>query len=311
MNDFKHCSSQLHEFISKQKEDSSSSKRAEETLNFIDTQFHELLEKNAILEARLNESNRTARNSRVSINELSHRNNEFLSICAHDLKSPLSSILSFLDIIRSDWTIMSEHERNGIMERMDRAGKHMFTLINDLLDMGKIDSGKMTINPEATLLSQLCTDALEHSQGVFSSKEIDAHFTCDGTELKVTMDPQKGIQIISNLLSNAVKFTPRGGRIDLILSQQEKRMILEVKDSGQGIPKEELPIIFERFQKATTTSTEGERGSGLGLNIVKQLVDLHRGTIEVSSAPGKGTSFFLSFPVAESTRLLKLFSGKK
>ncbi|MBF0197345.1 MAG: HAMP domain-containing histidine kinase [Planctomycetes bacterium] len=275
------------------------------------TSFLQKQEQTDILNARLDEAKRESGKNKNAIQDFDRVKNDFLSICAHDLKSPISSMLSFLDILKDDWQQMPPQERLGIMSRMERAGRHSLSLISDLLDTVQYESGKFNIKPEAVLLSQLCKETVSHTQGNLNNKEITCKFTTHGSELKVKMDPQKGIQIINNLLSNAIKFTPRGGNIEIVLSHKEKRMYLEIKDSGQGIPEDEIHVLFQRFQKTSTSSTEGEKGSGLGLNIVKQLVDLHQGTIDVKSELGIGTSFILSFPVTESTMLLKLFSGRK
>jgi signal transduction histidine kinase len=238
------------------------------------------------------------------------RKNEMLSVCAHDLKSPTSTILSFIDILRSEGRQLPAKDVEKIHERIERAGQHMWSLVNNLLDTTQLDAGKMTIAKEPTLLSHLCREALDHAKAKAEAKEIKLEMKVLPSELKVSMDQEKGMQIINNLISNALKFTPRGGSIELQVASQSNKTALTVKDSGQGIPKDELKVIFDKFQQTSTRSTEGERGTGLGLSIVHQLVELHAGKISVTSELGKGTSFILSFPVAESSKLLKLFSGK-
>lgn len=263
------------------------------------------------LESRLAENTRELSRARTSLDEFNRLTQEFVSVCAHDLRSPTNSILSFLDIMTHDGDSMTPQERRSIYERMERAGRHMLNLIADLLEMVQIESGKYSLKTEPLALSSLCKDVLQNMQGSFKAKDIHNSFHVGHGELRVNMDRQKGIQILTNLLSNALKFTPRGGRVDLGLDVQGKIMVLEVKDSGPGIPDDELQKVFDRFAKLSTKATEGEKGSGLGLTIVKQLLDLHHGDITVRSKLGQGTSFIITLPVAESPQLLKLFSGKR
>jgi signal transduction histidine kinase len=238
------------------------------------------------------------------------KRNEMLSICAHDLKSPTSSILSFLDILRSPKHRLPALEVEKVYDRMDRAGRHMWNLVNDLLDTSQIESGTVKLDRQAVLMSQLVREVVDHTQAKADAKEIQLNIEVLPAELKVSLDPQKGLQIINNLVSNALKFTPRGGRIDFKIKTKDHKTTLEVIDSGQGIPPGELQQIFEKFKQTSTRSTEGEKGSGLGLSIVQQLVTLHSGEVSVRSNVGQGTTFELAFPIAESTILLKLFSGK-
>jgi signal transduction histidine kinase len=238
------------------------------------------------------------------------KRNEMLSICAHDLKSPTSSILSFLDILRSPKHRLPALEVEKVYDRMDRAGRHMWSLVNDLLDTSQIESGTVKLDRQAVLMSQLVREVVDHTQAKADAKEIQLNIEVLPAELKVSLDPQKGLQIINNLVSNALKFTPRGGRIDFKIKTKDHKTTLEVIDSGQGIPPGELQQIFEKFKQTSTRSTEGEKGSGLGLSIVQQLVTLHSGEVSVRANVGQGTTFELAFPIAESTILLKLFSGK-
>lgn len=263
------------------------------------------------LEILLEEKSRELRQARTSLAQFDDLRNEFLSICAHDLKSPTGTILSFIEILSSEWQKLPPREVENILVRISRAGHHMMGLITDLLDMVHIESGKMQIHPKPMMLSELCRETLATMSVRFEQKEIKTILNSETGELRINMDPQKGTQIITNLLSNAIKFTPRGGEVHVTIAPENKKMKLEIRDTGQGIPEEELDKLFKQFSRTSTKATEGEAGSGLGLSIVQQLVDLHQGKIEVKSKKGVGTSFLLTFPVAENPVLMKLFSGKK
>lgn len=284
---------------------------SEDLAQEIETKFEELNQSLTRKDDHVLKLNREIRRLDESLTQMEDIRREFVSICAHDLRSPLSSILSFLDILRVDGEKLTKKDLNDIYKRMENSGNSMLNLIGDLLDLGSIESGKMNLMLEPIFLSHTCKEALSNSKGHMDSKEILPTLKIGPGELRVKLDPQKALQIVNNLLSNAIKFTPRGGTIELIISTHDRYMHLEVKDSGQGIPQEEVDLIFERFQKTSTQATEGEAGSGLGLSIVHQLVELHHGKIEVKSKVGQGTSFIIIFPVAESTKLVELFSGKK
>jgi len=292
-------------------EGSSSSSELTRILGEWVTHSQELLQENIQLEHRLNQVSRELRQVQNSLSQYSDLNSDFVATCAHDLKSPINSILGFLDILSSDGEQMNRKDKQNMMTRMERTGRHMLVLIDDLLNVNQLESGKININPEPVLLSQLCQEALTSADGSLTTKEITAELQVSKGELRIRMDPQKGMQIISNLLANAIKFTSRGGKVYLTVITKGKQTSLIIRDTGQGIPAEELDNIFTRFSKGSTQATEGEKGTGLGLSIVKKLVELHKGTVEVSSQVGKGTIFTLNFPVAENSALLKLFSCKK
>ena len=260
---------------------------------------------------RLDQTSRELAKLSGVLKDSEKKRNEMLSICAHDLKSPTSSILSFLDILRSPQHRIPPQEVEKVYERMERAGRHMWSLVNDLLDTHQIESGTVKLERQTILLSQLVREVVDHTQAKADAKEIRLSVEVLPAELKVSLDPQKGLQIVNNLLSNALKFTPRGGRIDFKIKTESNKTTMEIKDSGQGIPPDELKEIFKKFKQTSTRSTEGEKGSGLGLSIVQQLVTLHGGVVSVRSKVGQGTSFDVVFPIAESPVLLKLFSGKK
>jgi signal transduction histidine kinase len=260
---------------------------------------------------RVEELSQALAESKKIIQDREKQWNEMLSVCAHDLKSPLSSIMSFIDILRSEGRRMSRDELTGVHDRIERAGHHMWELINDLLDASQLESGEIKLTKEMVLISQLCRDVLQHVNAKAEAKGIKLQLKVPPGELKISLDPKKGMQILDNLLSNALKFTPRGGQITVRVMTESNKTLLIVEDTGQGIAAEELELLFKRFRQTSTKSTDGERGTGLGLSIVNQLVALHSGQITVDSKVGQGSRFQLSFPVAESSALMKLFCGQK
>ena len=276
-----------------------------------ETAFSNILSEIDRKESHILNLHRELRQVKETLEGVNEIRNEFISVCAHDLRSPLSGMMSFIEILKMDGAKLPQREIDDIYRRIEKSGSHMLSLINDLLDLGNIDSGKINIAPEPIFLSHVCKEAIDYARGRMESKQIQAKLEISSSELRVKMDPQKAMQILNNLISNAIKFTPRGGTVTLKIQPKDRHIELEVRDSGQGIPPEEIDKIFERFQKTSTVATEGEKGSGLGLSIVHQLVTLQKGKIQVKSKVGEGTSFLLTFPVAESSKLLDLFSGKQ
>ena len=260
------------------------------------------------LDQRLDQQRKEISGLRAELKHSEKMRNELVSICAHDLKSPVNTVISFVEILKSGG--LRPQEIENIYDRLDRSARHMWALVHDILDTSHLESGQINLQTEPLLLSNLCKEALEQASEGLSQKDIQSQMLVEPGELKVNFDHKKGLQILANLLGNAIKFTPRGGNVDIRVQSSPHRTRVEVKDSGQGIPAPELSAIFEKFKQTSTRSTEGEKGSGLGLSIVKQLVDLHKGTVEVESEVGKGTAFIIEFPVAESPKLLKLFRGK-
>mgnify|MGYP006425639349 CR=1 FL=1 len=272
--------------------------------------FEALREQLQISESARAHAERELQKSEKRMGEMKEELDNTMAVCAHDLKSPVNSIISFIEILNMEGHRLGQREIKSVYERLDRTGHHMRTMIDDLLDTSTMTTGKVELDLQPQLISNLCRDAIDHASGAIQDKEIEIDLKVDAPELKVKMDQAKGLQIIGNLLSNSLKFTPRGGKVSFHVSSAEKRTSLRIQDTGQGIPSDELHAIFEKFKQTSTRSTEGEKGAGLGLSIVQQLVALHNGTVQVDSQVGKGTTFELVFPVAESPVLLKIFSGR-
>lgn len=282
-----------------------------ESFSQIKDEVYNLIKDQKDLIFQLNKSEKKNRVLQQNMEQEHKAKSDLMSTCAHDLKSPTGNIMSYLEILKADWSVLKASDINNILARMSRTTEHMLELIDDLLVTGSNETGELTISPEPVYVSHLCQDIVESQKATMANKEIELELIINKGELRVKLDISKGMQIINNLISNAMKFTPRGGKIELIVTHKEKRIYLEIKDNGQGIKEEELEKIFEKFQKTSTKSTEGEKSTGLGLAIVKQLVDMHKGNIHVKSKYGEGTSFIIDLPVAEDSKLLKLFSGKK
>ncbi|MFQ3593842.1 MAG: HAMP domain-containing sensor histidine kinase, partial [Gemmataceae bacterium] len=224
---------------------------------------------------------------------------EFLATLSHELRTPLNAMLGWVQLMRTGRLDPAMMQRG--LEVLENNTRMQAQLIDDLLDVSRIISGKMVMERRSMLLQEAIQGALDsvrlsaEAKGVRLVQEGEAKFAILG-------DPTRVQQILWNLLSNAVKFTPRGGSVTLRTYVEAHQVVLEVRDTGEGIPPEVLPHIFERFRQADSSITRKHGGLGLGLAIVKHLVELHGGQISAhSDGPGLGAVFTLRLPMHQAS----------
>ena len=222
---------------------------------------------------------------------------QFLAMVSHDLRSPLSAILGWAKLLTSGKLDPAKHARAfAAIERNAEAQAH---LIDDLLDVGRIVSGKLRLSPRPIELAEHVEEAVDTCRSSARAKDIELHPALDRNAGSVYADPQRIRQIVWNLLANAIKFTPKGGHVQVVLQRVDSRVRLAVSDDGQGIAESELPFLFERFWRSEDAATQEKTGLGLGLAISRSLVELHGGTIRASSpGVGRGSTFTIELPVA-------------
>ncbi|WP_437751183.1 ATP-binding protein [Sorangium sp. So ce1389] len=231
--------------------------------------------------------------------EASRLKDEFLATVSHELRTPLNAILGWAAMMSSG--LFSEERRGHAIKVIERNARAQTQLIEDLLDVSRITSGKLRM--EATPVEPLSVveSALDVVQPAAEAKQLRLERALErGAPLTVVADPGRLQQIVWNLLSNAVKFTPEGGTVRTSLRRAGKLVEISVEDSGRGIPADFLPHVFERFRQADASATREHAGLGLGLAIVRHLVELHGGTIEArSGGGGQGATFVVRLPLAE------------
>ncbi len=241
------------------------------------------------------------------INELEKLNitkDKFISIISHDLKSPFTSIVGFAELGINDNTLTAE-ELKEYMGHIKDASMHTLDLVNGLLDWTRLQTGRLTINPAVVNANYLVRKTSEILNGYAVQKGISLVVDVDES---IFIQADEGIltQAFNNLVSNSLKFTPKGGTISIIAEQlsNQQKVKFTVKDTGIGIEEEDLNKLFIVDEKFTTLGTEGERGTGLGLSLVKEIIEKHNGQIEVKSIVGEGTEFIFSLPVSTPSILL-------
>jgi signal transduction histidine kinase/DNA-binding response OmpR family regulator len=247
----------------------------------------------SIENARLFESAQKARRHAEAV---SHAKDEFLALVSHELRAPLNAILGWTNALLNK--AVDDDMRRRALETIERSARAQSQLIEDLLDMGRIVSGKMRLEVRPVDLADVLDAALEVVQPAAEAKSITLTTSLETQADIITGDPDRLQQIVWNLLSNAIKFTPAGGRVDITLARADPHVKLTVADNGRGIDREFLPLVFERFRQADQSGGKRSAGLGLGLALVKQLVELHGGTITVASeGEGRGAAFSVLLPL--------------
>ena len=221
---------------------------------------------------------------------------EFLATVSHELRTPLSAVLLWTRLMARG--SLDEGKKARALDLIERNAKLQAQLVEDLLDVSRIISGKLHLEVRPMDLAAVVEAALDAIRPAADAKAIRMDSSLAPGAEYVAGDPSRLQQVIWNLLSNAIKFTPKGGRVDVDLRRAESHVELTVRDTGEGISAEFLPHIFERFRQADSTSTRAHGGLGLGLGIVRHLVELHGGTVRAES-PGRGggSTFVVSLPL--------------
>jgi signal transduction histidine kinase len=221
---------------------------------------------------------------------------EFLAILGHELRNPLAPILTALHLMRErDGADASRRER----EVIERQVEHLVRLVDDLLDVSRIATGKITLEPERVDLDDVVRTAIELSSSLFAQRNHQLEVDVPTRELLADGDPARLTQVLANLLTNAAKYTPPGGRIQVRARRDGTALVIDVADDGIGIPPHLLPRVFDLFVQGERLSDRRDGGLGIGLSIVKSLVEMHGGSVSASSAgPGRGSVFTVRLPAA-------------
>jgi PAS domain S-box-containing protein len=233
-----------------------------------------------------------------ALKEADRRKDEFLATLAHELRNPLAPIRTGLHLLSltEDPSVATQSR-----EMMHRQLSHMVRLIDDLMDVSRITSGKVTLRKERVLLRALAESALETSRPVIEASRHSLTVNLPAEPVWLTADPTRLAQVIGNLLTNAAKYTPEGGSIELVAVREGREVSIRVKDSGLGIPPGMLADVFEMFTQVNRTLDRSQGGLGIGLALVKRIVDLHGGTIAADSPGlGEGSTFTLRLPLDEA-----------
>jgi signal transduction histidine kinase/CheY-like chemotaxis protein len=235
------------------------------------------------------------------VREADRRKSEFLAMLAHELRNPLAPLRNGLQIIR-----LANHDGTALEKAcamMDRQLGHMVRLIDDLLDLSRITNGKIELRKERIDLTAAVQDALETSRPLIEASGHQLTLTLPPQPVYVDADRTRLAQVFANLLNNSAKYTERGGRIWLTVERQGSDVVVKVKDNGVGISADMLPKVFDMFTQANRSLDRSQGGLGIGLSLVRGLVEMHGGSVEVhSDGQGKGSEFIVRLSVLLSAR---------
>lgn len=221
---------------------------------------------------------------------------DFVSTVSHELRTPLTSITGYLEMLRDGFGGELTDQQTSMLDVIERNSRRLLGLIEDLLTLARIESGNFKMNPIAVDVGGLVTGAVQTLLPSVHENSLQFEFTVAPDAGRITGDPHQLERVLLNLVSNSVKFTPPGGQVSVTAFRTDDIVQIVVADTGIGVPEEEQHHLFGRFFRASTAQERALQGTGLGLTIVKSIVDRHGGQIGVRSAPGAGTTVTLSFP---------------
>ncbi|MFL6255466.1 MAG: ATP-binding protein [Pyrinomonadaceae bacterium] len=290
----------LRDFVNTEEDDSALEELSRQNRDLVQvlSELEEKREQMERLNTKLEESNRELNQANAQLREVSAMKEEFLALTTHDLRSPLTVISGVINFFTSGRLGDMTAEQRNMVAMMERNTQNLIELVNDLLDASKLESGTMRLDFSTIELSALLDELRHQMQPLAAEKEIALEEGVPSELPPLRADRAKLRRVLVNLISNAVKFTPRGGRVSLSAAPEGPLVRVSVTDTGVGIPEEDLRDIFDKYAQARSRATRSEKGTGLGLYITRQLVELHGGHIEVQSEVGKGSTFSFTIPVA-------------
>jgi signal transduction histidine kinase len=258
---------------------------------------------------RFFQQKRELEQAKIQADAANRAKSDFLANMSHELRTPLNAVIGFAEVLQDQYFGPLNEKQKKYVDNINTSGRHLLGLINDILDLSKVEAGKMELEPDSLSLKK---DVLEpslvllqekaHKHNISLTLEVDSR-----ADINLSADSKKLKQILFNLLSNAVKFTPDGGSVEVkaqlvkgdvaAVPVAEDSIEISVKDSGIGIKPEDLSKLFQTFSQIESSYTKTVEGTGLGLALTKKLVELHGGKIWVESEFGKGSKFIFVIPV--------------
>ncbi|MDK2830508.1 MAG: hypothetical protein PWQ75_260 [Methanolobus sp.] len=227
----------------------------------------------------------------------SRSKSDFLATMSHELRTPLNSIIGFSDIILDGMAGNLEDKQEHYLQHISQSGRHLLNLINDILDISKIEAGKMELYPEIVDIRTSVSEIVTMTESLASRKNITVDIDMPDDMPLISADKSKIKQIMYNILGNAIKFTDNGGNVHIKLSSDDENVTMSITDTGIGISPEDQNKLFKPFSQIDTSISRSFEGTGLGLALVKELIELHGGRIWVESEAGKGSTFSFKLPI--------------
>lgn len=238
----------------------------------------------------------------LKLQELDETKTKFFNNVAHELRTPLTLMTGHMEsMLNERFGGLNENQRKSVQVAKNNSSRLM-ELVSEILDLGKLESNKLELNVKPTAIKPFLDRLFFTFESLAYQFEIELEYNYNISEnLSLAIDDKKIEKAINNLVYNAIKFTPRGGKVIMTVEENEAHFLIKVKDTGRGIPKEELHLVFERYFQSTNKDAPAQGGTGIGLTIVKEFIELHGGEVSLTSELGKGTQFTISLPRALKT----------
>ncbi|MFP4025121.1 MAG: sensor histidine kinase [Thiohalospira sp.] len=232
-----------------------------------------------------------------ALNRLNEEKNRILGIAAHDLRNPIGTIRGYAELLSKKFYDISSEDINKFLSVIINSSNFSLNLLNDLLDISKIESGRVQLNYTKINYVDFVKAIIDQNQIIAKQKGINIYFNQETEDFIANIDIQKIEQVLNNLLSNSVKYSKPDTDVMVRLTSNNNYFTTEIIDQGQGIPEKDIPDIFNPFQTTSVTSTAGEKSTGLGLAITKKIIAEHGGEIHVESEKTKGSNFYFTLPL--------------
>jgi len=253
---------------------------------------------------KLHDQQRELEIKNAELAKLNQEKNYFLGVASHDLRNPIGNIISLVHILEDELGDTLSFEMKEMLQMMHDSGRDMLELLNNLLDVSKIESGKMNLNLKNDSIAGIIQKSINDNIRTANAKSIVLDYNIGDNIPQVAFDKIHLQQVLNNLISNAIKFSFGNTHVEINVIRKESDVVISVKDQGQGIPSNDIHRVFLPFARTSVVSTNGEKSTGLGLTIAKRIVEAHGGNIWLSSEVGTGTTFFFSLPINEYKREL-------
>jgi signal transduction histidine kinase len=250
--------------------------------------------------AELKKANEQLQEANLSLQSIDKMKTDFMTAVSHELRTPLTTIKAFLDLIDMK-PGMPEQQRAKLMATINVETDRLMRLIADLLDLARIEAGSMKWRSEELSIEEVVQSSLSGIGPLFENKGLRVTTTFGSPLARICGDRDRLVQVVTNILFNAVKFTPAGGAVKVAVREEPApvpQLMVEISDTGMGIPPGDLELIFEKFQRAGDQQTSTIEGTGLGLSIARQIVEAHGGRIWAESTRGKGSTFTFTLPLS-------------
>jgi signal transduction histidine kinase len=241
-------------------------------------------------------SHKSIESKNNELEQLNKQINRFVGMVVHDLRSPLNCLIGFNDLLLFDRDKL-DSESVEMVELMKNSAKGMLEIVNDLLDVSVLESTNITANTSDCDIKHVIDQSVRQSRALAAKKNIQIDVIIGKDIRPIEADNSKLVQVFINLISNSVKYSNCGTRIEIYVSMEEAFVAIDVVDQGLGIPQEDIKGLFKPFHKTSVRPTAGEKSTGLGLFIVRKIIEAHQGTISVFSVVGEGSKFSVKLPV--------------